>query len=70
MISLFEYLRKPAGSSLGDKVYKAAKKSKTSKTTITTREVHTKTYSGKVMLYPKEFLDEFFNEGKTDNLPF
>jgi len=67
MVSLFEYLGKPAGSSLGDKVYKAAKKSKT---TVTTREVHTKTYSGKVMLYPKEFLDEFFNEGKTDNLPF
>lgn len=66
MVSLFEYLGKPAGSSLGDKVYKAAKKSKT---TVTTREVHTKNYQGKVMLYPKEFLDGFFNE-KTDDLPF
>lgn len=67
MVSLFEYLGKPAGSSLGDKVYKAAKKSKI---TVTTREVHTKNYQGKVMLYPKEFLDEFFNINQTDDLPF
>ena len=67
MVSLFEYLGKPAGSSLGDKVYKAAKESKT---TVTTREVHTKNYQGKVMLYPKEFLDEFFNKKETNNLPF
>lgn len=67
MLSLFDYLGKPAGTKLGDEVYRAAKKTNTP---VTTREVHTKTYSGKVMLYPKEFLDEFFNEGKTDDLPF
>jgi hypothetical protein len=66
MLSLFDYLGKPAGTKLGDKVYKAAKKTNTP---VTTREVHTKTYSGKVMLYPKEFLDGFFNK-KTDDLPF
>jgi len=67
MISLFEYLGKPAGSSLGDKVYKAAKKTNTP---VTTREVHTKNYQGKVMLYPKTFLDDFFTEKEVDDLPF
>jgi hypothetical protein len=59
MLSLFDYLGKPAGVELGDKVYKSAKASKIS-TSI--RNVHTKNYSGKVMLYPKEFLDSYFNK--------
>jgi len=67
MLSLFDYLKKPAGVELGNKVYKAAKKTNIP---VTTREVHTKTYSGKVMLYPKEFLDTFFNETEVDDLPF
>jgi len=66
MVSLFDYLGKPAGSSLGDKVYKAAKKAKI---TVTTRDVHTKNYQGKVMLYPKEFLDTYFKI-EIDDLPF
>jgi hypothetical protein len=57
MLSLFDYLGKPAGIELGDKVYKAAK---ASQVPTSIREVHTKTYSGKVMLYPKEFLDSYF----------
>ena len=66
-LSLFDYLKKPAGKELGDRVYKAAKKDNIP---VTTREVQTRTYSGKVMLYPKEFLDTFFNKTEVDDLPF
>ena len=59
MLSLFDYLKKPAGTELGGKVYKAAK---ASKVPTSIREVYTKTYSGKVMLYPKEFLDSYFKK--------
>jgi len=59
MLSLFDYLKKPAGTELGGKVYKAAK---ASQVPTSIREVHTKTYSGKVMLYPKEFLDSYFKK--------
>ena len=67
MLSLFDYLGKPAGTELGGKVYEAARKDNIP---VTTREVHTKNYQGKVMLYPKEFLDGFFNVDQTDDLPF
>lgn len=67
MLSLFDYLGKPAGTELGGKVYEAARKDNIP---VTTREVHTKTYSGKVMLYPKTFLDDFFTEKEVDDLPF
>ena len=67
MLSLFDYLGKPAGAELGDKVYKAARKANI---LVKTREISTKTYSGKVMLYPKTFLDDFFTEKEVDDLPF
>jgi len=67
MLSLFDYLGKPAGTELGGKVYEAAKKTNTP---VAIREVQTRTYSGKVMLYPKTFLDDFFTEKEVDDLPF
>lgn len=67
MVSLFEYLGKPAGGQLGKQVYEAAK---TNKVKTTTKEVKNKNYSGKVMMYPKEFLDGFFKTPQTDDLPF
>ena len=67
MMSLFDYLGRPAGSVLGQRVAAAAAQNKVK---FETRHVSTKTYTGDVMLYPKNFLDNFFggvNEGTNDN---
>ena len=63
MMSLFDYLGRPAGSELGQRVAAAAARNKVK---YETRHVSTRTYTGDVMLYPKNFLDQFFggvNEG-------
>lgn len=57
-VSLFEYLGKAAGSDLGKQVAEYAKKRDIK---IQTRNVKTKSYTGKVMLYPQEFLMEYFS---------
>ena len=57
MISLFEYLGKPAGGDLGKKVYLAARAKNVNHSQ---REVSTRTYTGMVMLYPESFLSEYF----------
>ena len=62
MVSLFEYLGKPAGGNLGKEVYLAARAKNCNHSQ---REVSTRTYTGMVMLYPKSFLDEYF-KGKAD----
>ena len=67
MMSLFDYLGRPAGSELGQRVAAAAARNKVK---YETRHVSTRTYTGDVMLYPKNFLDNFFggvNEGTNDN---
>jgi hypothetical protein len=55
--SLFDYLRKPAGIELGTAVYRAAR---TARAPIAIREVTTRKYKGKVVLYTQEFLDQYF----------
>lgn len=55
--SLFDYLGKAAGVPLGTAVYQAARRARSP---IAIREVSTKRYTGKVVLYTKEFLDEYF----------
>lgn len=55
--SLFDYLKRPAGAELGTAVYQAARRARSP---IGIREVSTKRYTGKVILYTKEFLDEYF----------
>ena len=62
MMSLFEYLGKPAGGDLGKKVYLAARAKNVNHSQ---REVSTRTYTGMVMLYPKSFLEEYF-KGKAE----
>jgi hypothetical protein len=62
MMSLFEYLGKPAGTDLGKKVYVAARAKNVSHSQ---REVSTRTYTGMVMVYPESFLSEYF-KGKAD----
>lgn len=61
-ISLFDYLKKPAGTELGIAVYQAARRARSP---IGIREVTTRRYRGKVVLYTKEFLDEYFKVKST-----
>ena len=70
MISLYDYLGKPACSDLGKAVSTAAKKANIK---VTTRDVSNTKYTGKIMLYPKEFLVNYFNPNKEPvqiELPF
>lgn len=57
MMSLFDYLNKPAGAELGKQV---AEYAKIRKTTIGSRTVNTPKYKGNILTYTQEFLDEFF----------
>ena len=61
MVSLFDFLGHAAGAALGAAVYGVANRTKEK---VETREVRTKTYTGKVMLYRKAFLDEYFKTKK------
>jgi hypothetical protein len=61
LLSLFDYLGYPAGNELGEQV---AHYAKIRKVIHGIRHVSTKTYSGPVMLYTKEFLDEYFEVKK------
>jgi len=64
LLSLFDYLGKPAGMKLGKEVNEAAKAKKIK---FTIREISNPKYTGKVMLYPKSFLDEYFKVKPVDN---
>jgi len=57
MISLFDYLGYPAGNELGSQVAAYAKLRKV-KTSV--RYVSNPKYTGNVMMYEKQFLDEYF----------
>lgn len=61
--SLYDYLGQAAGLALGKDVYKVALEMKEP---VSTREVETPYYNGKVMLYRKEFLKEYF-DGKRNS---
>jgi hypothetical protein len=67
MMSLFDYLGKAAGANLGKLVNIEAQNKKIP---IKIREVSNPKYKGKVMLYPKSFLDEYFGVKQVDDLPF
>lgn len=64
-ISLFNYLKKPAGT-LGQEVYAAAKKAGEE---VKNEEVVTPRFTGKVLTYRREFLDKYFKKDQED-LPF
>jgi hypothetical protein len=57
MISLYDYLGRAAGFELGKKVnaYAYIRQAETG-----VRYVENPVYKGKIMLYTREFLDEFF----------
>jgi len=59
MMSLYEYLGRAAGSELGKQVAEVAVKLRE---TIQEQEVSNPKYAGKVKLYRREFLDEYFGK--------
>jgi hypothetical protein len=59
MLSLYDYLGKAAGNKLGFEVAQAATDADI-KTEI--REISNPKYTGKVSLYPKDFLEFYFRE--------
>ena len=63
MISLYDYLGHAAGSDLGKKVAYAVSKAGI-KSEI--REVSHVGYKGPIMLYPRDFLDNFFGGGLSE----
>jgi hypothetical protein len=77
-LSLYDYLGKAAGSELGKQVASAASKADIK---MESRTVENPKYTGKVILYPKDFLDFYFREPEieptlgdrqdyNDDLPF
>jgi hypothetical protein len=58
-LSLYDYLGKAAGSDLGKEVWDAASKQGIK---AQSREVSNTKFKGKILLYPKDFLDFYFRE--------
>jgi hypothetical protein len=67
MMSLYDYLGKPAGSDLGKQVYLSAVRKNI---TVELREISNPKYTGNVMLYPESFLKEYFKPKSKEDLPF
>jgi hypothetical protein len=65
-LSLYDYLRKPAGEELGLAVATEAAKHGIS---TQTREISNPKFTGTVKLYPKDFLEFYFREPTEDVLP-
>ena len=61
MMSLYDYLGRPAGPKLGEQV---AAYAKLRKAKYATRSISNPGYQGEVMLYTKAFLEECFNAKK------
>ena len=64
MMSLYDYLGHAAGPELGRQVAEAASMSRVKSEM---REVANPKYTGKVMLYPKAFLDLYFKKGLNES---
>ena len=78
MLSLYDYLGYAAGEKLGKEVWDAAVNADI-KTEV--REISNPKYTGKIMLYPEDFLKEYFqnqqqaklvlsSSDEDDDLPF
>ena len=66
MLSLYEYLHRAAGSELGKKVAEEATRQKVP---IESKEVSNPAYKGKILMYPKTFLDNYFNPPAPEKRP-
>ena len=60
MLSLYDYLGRAAGTELGKEVMDAAR-AHPKFIKVEAREVSNPAYTGKVMLYPQWFLEEYFS---------
>ena len=69
MVSLYDYLKKPAGQELGKQVAAAANADKIK---IDSKQVSNPKYKGNILMYPKTWLDEYFNKtnDEYETLPF
>ena len=68
-LSLYEYIGKAAGNELGKEVASAAYQAGVK---MQEREITNPKFTGKVLLYPKDFLDFYFREPELnlmDELP-
>ena len=59
MVSLYDYLGRAAGPKLGKDVFVAAVAKKVN---TTTKQVSNPVYKGKIVMYPKSFLNEYFGK--------
>lgn len=59
MMSLYDYLGRAAGKSLGGEVFRTAM---ALRETVDERPISNPAYTGNVHLYRREFLDEYFNK--------
>ena len=57
-ISLYDFLGRAAGGELGKEVFAKAKELKQQ---FKSRDVSNKKYTGKIILYRREFLNSYFN---------
>ena len=57
MVSLYDYLKKPAGPELGKLVASAAMNEKIH---MESKQVANHKYKGNILMYPKTWLDEYF----------
>lgn len=64
-LSLYDYLKKPAGEKLGLEVAAAAR---TQGIEIQTKEISNPKFTGNIFMYPKDFLDFHFRKPE-ENLP-
>jgi hypothetical protein len=62
-MSLYDYLGNPAGSNLGEQVFRAAS---VSRIPVKTKEVTTPKYKGKIMMYPENWLIGYFSTGQSN----
>ena len=60
-ISLYDYLGRAAGGELGKQVALSAKQMRTG---FQIKEVSNKAYKGKILMYPRHFLDLYFKDQK------
>ena len=69
MVSLYDYLKKPAGPELGKQVAAAAMNEKIR---MESKQVANHKYKGNILMYPKTWLDEYFNKtnDEYETLPF
>ena len=64
-LSLYDYLGKPAGGELGKQVAAAASNAGIK---MESRDVSNPRYTGKILLYPKDFLEFYFREPESHQI--